>query len=212
MIDTNMAVSPPTTPLRDLGLRESLADPDANDLDKDAFLQLLVAQLRYQDPLNPSDPAEFMATTAQFTVVEKLDELTQQGANTAIISGLSMASSLVGRTVTYVGADDAIATGVVSSAQVNGGEVRLVTDSGIVDLSTVIGIGDTSRPASTPDPPATSSTSSAPLEAPSEAAVASTPPIAASPVPPTPTSPTSPETPLIADLATDTNEPKEPTS
>lgn len=143
MIDTTTVTPTPTTPLRDLGLRESLADPSANDLDKDAFLQLLVAQLRYQDPLNPNDPAEFMATTAQFTVVEKLDELTQQGANTAIISGLSMASSLVGRTVTYMGSDDTLTTGVVSSAQVSSGEVRLVTDNGIVDLSTVIGIGAT---------------------------------------------------------------------
>lgn len=148
----------PTTPLRDLGPRVPVADPSANDLDKDAFLQLLVAQLRYQDPLNPNDPAEFMATTAQFTVVEKLDELTQQGANTAIISGLSMASSLVGRTVTYVGGDDAVATGVVSSAQVSNGEVRLVTDNGIVDLATVIGIGATDAeptPADGAEPAAT---------------------------------------------------------
>lgn len=130
-----------STVLQDFALQSSAPDPNANDLDKDAFLQLLVAQLRYQDPLNPNDPAEFMATTAQFTVVEKLDELTQQGANTAIISGLSMASSLVGREVTYVGADDVLATGLVSSAQVNNGEVSLVTDQGVVDLSTVIGIG-----------------------------------------------------------------------
>lgn len=138
---TDIAPITPTTPLRDLVAQQSLADPDANELDKDAFLQLLVAQLRYQDPLNPNDPAEFMATTAQFTVVEKLDELTQQGENTAIISGLSMASSLVGRTVTFVGGDDAITSGLVSSAQVANGEVTLVTDNGVVDLSTVIGIG-----------------------------------------------------------------------
>lgn len=245
MIDTNTAVPASTTPLRDLGLRESLADPNANDLDKDAFLQLLVAQLRYQDPLNPNDPSEFMATTAQFTVVEKLDELTQQGANTAIISGLSMASSLVGRTITYVGSDDAIATGVVSSAQVSGGEVRLVTDSGVVDLSTVIGIGETATSASAPvSPPATSPAPPEGAAVPDEVAVpsevaasdaatagdesppaapaapdpsplavaVSTTPATASTIPPTPASAPSQEETLIADPATDTNEPKEPTS
>ncbi len=163
MIDTTTTVKAPTTPLRDLGLRESIGDPSANDLDKDAFLQLLVAQLRYQDPLNPNDPSEFMATTAQFTVVEKLDELTQQGANTAIISGLSMASSLVGRTVTYMGADDTLTSGVVSSAQVTNGEVRLVTDSGIVDLSTVVGIGESaSQSTSSPAPTAAAPTTVTP--------------------------------------------------
>lgn len=122
-------------------LADALPDPDANDLDKDAFLQLLVAQLRYQDPLNPNDPSEFMATTAQFTVVEKLDELTQQGANNAIVTGLSMASSLVGREVSYISADGESQTAVVNSAQVIAGEVRLVTDEGQVEMSTVTGIG-----------------------------------------------------------------------
>jgi hypothetical protein len=118
----------------------------SNQLDKDAFLKLLVAQLRYQDPLNPSDPEDFMATTAQFTTIEKLDELTQQGANNAIVTGLSMASSLVGRQVDYVGPDGIPGTSVVTSAQVVNGSVRLMTDDGPVDLATVTGIGSVSVP------------------------------------------------------------------
>ena len=210
----------PTTPLRDLALTESFADPNANDLDKDAFLQLLVAQLRYQDPLNPSDPAEFMATTAQFTVVEKLDELTQQGANTAIISGLSMASSLVGRTVTYVGGDDAIASAVVSSAQVTNGEVRLVTDNGVVDLSTVVGIGASvggdvpvtvgagSGTAAAAPPPPTTQLPTAPPEGSAPASSPTTPPPPTMPPPPTAPLPSTgpapaadePEIPEVANL------------
>jgi len=117
-----------------------LPDPNANDLDKDAFLKLLVAQLRYQDPLNPNDPAEFMSTTAQFTTIEKLDELTEQGANNAIVTGLSMASSLVGRAVDFVDGDGVTSTAEVTAAQVVAGEVRLVTDQGAVQMSSVTGI------------------------------------------------------------------------
>ena len=47
---------------------------------KDTFLKLLVAQLKYQNPLEPTDSAAFMAQTAQFTVVEKLDALTKNNA------------------------------------------------------------------------------------------------------------------------------------
>lgn len=138
---TDISAATAFAPLRDYSLEDSqLPDPNANDLDKDAFLQLLVAQLRYQDPLNPSDPSEFMATTAQFTVVEKLDELTTQGANNAIVTGLSMASSLVGRSVDFIDAEGLAESAVVSAAQVVNGQVRLLTEKGQVEMSSVTGI------------------------------------------------------------------------
>lgn len=153
---TDISAITSVSPLRDFSLEDSqLPDPNANDLDKDAFLQLLVAQLRYQDPLNPNDPSEFMATTAQFTVVEKLDELTKQGANNAIVTGLSMASSLVGRGVDYVDAEGFEQTAVVSAAQVVSGEVRLLTENGQVEMSSVTGIRDV---AATADPEPDTST------------------------------------------------------
>ena len=36
-----------------------------SDLDKEAFLNLLVTQMQYQDPLNPSDNTEYMSQLAQ---------------------------------------------------------------------------------------------------------------------------------------------------
>lgn len=48
----------------------SAAPPD--ELSKDAFLQLLIAQIRHQDPLNPTDGAEFLAQLAQFSTLEQL--------------------------------------------------------------------------------------------------------------------------------------------
>lgn len=156
---TDISAATSFSPLTDLGvLPASLPDPNANDLDRDAFLQLLVAQLRFQDPLNPNDPSEFMATTAQFTVVEKLEELTQQGANDAIVTGLSLASSLVGRSVSFDDADGNPLTAAVTAAQVVNGEVLLVTSEGIVDMSSVTAIGElpsagtdeTSTPTETP--------------------------------------------------------------
>jgi flagellar basal-body rod modification protein FlgD len=41
------------------------------DIDKNMFLQLLVAQLRNQDPLNPSEGTEFVAQLAQFQQLEQ---------------------------------------------------------------------------------------------------------------------------------------------
>ncbi|MCT4545388.1 MAG: hypothetical protein N4A63_17780 [Vallitalea sp.] len=46
-----------------------------NNLDKDTFLNLLVTQMRYQDPLNPTQDKEFLAQMAQFTSLEQMQNL-----------------------------------------------------------------------------------------------------------------------------------------
>jgi flagellar basal-body rod modification protein FlgD len=89
---------------------------NSNALDKDAFLKLLVAQLKYQDPLSPADPQDFMAQTAQFTSVEKLEQIAAQTAEQTWALALSTASSLVGREVTFLRADGTTGTGVATSA------------------------------------------------------------------------------------------------
>ena len=49
----------------------STASSASTTVDKNMFLQLLVAQLRNQDPLNPSDGTQFVAQLAQFQQLEQ---------------------------------------------------------------------------------------------------------------------------------------------
>jgi flagellar basal-body rod modification protein FlgD len=88
---------------------------------KDMFLKLLVAQMKYQDPANPASSSEFMAQTATFTQVEKLEEIAAQNASMLALQRSSSAGALVGRTVSYTDEAGATKTGVTS--------VRLGTDS-----------------------------------------------------------------------------------
>lgn len=65
---------------------------NSNGMDKEAFLQLLVAQMQYQDPLEPTSNTEFISQYAQFSQVEAL-------SNMAGSMDLMRASSLVGQEV-----------------------------------------------------------------------------------------------------------------
>ena len=64
----------------------------SDGMDKDAFLQLLVAQMRYQDPLEPTSNTEYISQYAQFSQVEQLQ-------NMAGSMDLQRASQLVGKEV-----------------------------------------------------------------------------------------------------------------
>ena len=79
-------------------------------LDKNAFLQLLVTQLRNQDPLSPLQPHEFAAQLAQFSSVEQLTQLNQnvtqqiqESQMTAMLEKTSFSASLMGRQVVAIG-------------------------------------------------------------------------------------------------------------
>jgi flagellar basal-body rod modification protein FlgD len=107
-----------------------------DQLGKDTFLKLMVAQLRNQDPMNPQDSAEFLAQTAQFTSLEKLDAVAQQTSQALSAQMAFGASTLVGRSVTYLGEDGLTEV----SGQV--GSVRF-TPTG-----PVLAVGDTEVPIS----------------------------------------------------------------
>lgn len=74
-----------------------------NDLDKDAFLQLLVAQLRYQDPLEPQENSEFVAEMAQFSTLEQMGNMSDALEKINTLVGNIDTSVLVGQLSNMIG-------------------------------------------------------------------------------------------------------------
>lgn len=110
---------------------------DKTSLGKDQFLQLLVTQMRYQDPSSPMDSNQVMAQTAQLSTVEQLTELatTQREA-----FGLQMrlsASSFVGKEVSWTDADGTKQSGVVDSADFSDATPKLVVGKNSVAIDQI---------------------------------------------------------------------------
>ena len=78
----------------------------SKEMDKDAFLNLLITQLQNQDPLNPTDSTEFTAQLAQFSSLEQLGNVNanlKQLQNFQASINNSQAVSLIGKEITATG-------------------------------------------------------------------------------------------------------------
>ena len=120
------------TPISSILSGQAPAPAAKNEMGQDTFLKLLVAQLRYQDPMNPAEGADFMAQTAQFTSLEKLTQVADLQSEMLAGQRLLGASNMVGRTVTFSGEDGSDITGVVTSARISiDGPVLRVADKDV---------------------------------------------------------------------------------
>lgn len=93
-----------------------------SDLDKDAFLKLMIAQLQNQDPLEPMDGSDYSAQLAQFSSLEQLQNindslnmsldanylLTQSINNTMTAGLIGKEVKIAGDTVKFEGQDETI--------------------------------------------------------------------------------------------------------
>ena len=121
-----------------------VAAPSGTDaMGSDTFLKLLVAQLKYQDPSKPADTTAMMAQTAQFQMVEKLNQLADQNAQMLSEQQATSAIALVGRSVSYTEGDKT-QHGVVDSLRLTPGGPVLSIGAAQVPLSAISEITSTS--------------------------------------------------------------------
>ena len=114
--------------------------PD-QELGQDAFLKLLVAQLRYQDPMSPADSQSFLAQTAQFTSLEKLEEIAAAMADQSRNDDLATIGNLIGKTVQHRNELGAVVEGTVTAGTVDAdGVVLVLGDDTEIPLERVIGV------------------------------------------------------------------------
>ena len=104
-------------------------------LGKDAFLQLLVTQMQYQDPLDPQDNSEYLSQLAQFSALEQMSNVSSslekvntliENIDTSVLVG--QLSGMIGKEVQWT---------MTSSTTAENGNVNYVTSTLVGDVTGV---------------------------------------------------------------------------
>lgn len=111
------------------------------ELDQNAFLQLMMIQLKNQDPTSPMDTSQFLSQQAQFTQISELQKLNSNLTSSTIVS---QASSMVGREAVFedLSVSEGHVSGVIDCASFDSsGNVTLVVNGKEYPLKSLMVLG-----------------------------------------------------------------------
>ncbi len=100
-----------------------------NDLDLDDFLNLMLAELQNQDPLNPLENDELIAQISQIREVGATEKLTATLDSVLLGQNISSATSLIGAEIDAISDDGQRVTGAVDRVSINNGTPSLHIDT-----------------------------------------------------------------------------------
>lgn len=113
------------------------------ELGKEDFLKLLMAQLKNQDPLKPMEDTQFISQMAQFSTLERMQEMNDRMAVLLKVEQLGQANGLIGKSVkALLASEGGTIEGTVSSVKVVDGEAVVLVRDKQVRLSELLSVAD----------------------------------------------------------------------
>lgn len=109
-------------------------------MDGEMFMQLMIIQLKNQDPSAPMDTNAMMAQTNQLAQMEKLTEMAGTSSQDFSLQMRTAAAALIGKSVTYTGADGVEVTGKATSVSYSGSVPQVTVNGRTVALDAVAGV------------------------------------------------------------------------
>lgn len=110
---------------------------EAAGLGKDDFMQLLIAQLKNQDPMKPMEDKEFITQLAQFSSLEATEKLNTQLEELLGSQSLVQAATLIGKQATAKLASGETLTGTISEVRMLNGQPTVILSGQEVDTSLI---------------------------------------------------------------------------
>jgi flagellar basal-body rod modification protein FlgD len=110
--------------------RNSSADA-INDIDLGTFLELMIAELQNQDPLNPLDNKDMLAQISQIREVGATDKLTETLNSVLLGQSIASATNLIGAEIDALSDDNQKVTGIVKQVSIENGAPKLIVDGAL---------------------------------------------------------------------------------
>lgn len=112
------------------------------------FLQLMAAQLQYQNPLDPVQQQDMLSQLAQFSTLGGIEKLNSNFDDLFRLQSLTQGAGLVGKTVKYISvATGEVATGTVDRAGLSGGKLAVTVNGEDVSLDYLLAVVSDTAPA-----------------------------------------------------------------
>jgi flagellar basal-body rod modification protein FlgD len=114
----------------------------SGDLNEGDFLDLMMDQLKNQNPLNPADPTQYMSELASFSSLDEEMQIQESSSESASNQAASSALSMLGQNVSYTDSDGVASSGTVTSVDFtsSGPTLTIGGESGI-SLSEITSAG-----------------------------------------------------------------------
>ena len=132
MADAIPSVTGPFTPQKP-GAQKPRATA-ADLFSSEGFLQLLGAQMKNQNPLEPMKDTEFIGQMAQFSQLEQVTRMNTSMDAMQTTNQLAQRAALIGRQVTYVKADGTPSTGTVEQLLIDSEKKQMTLSVGGVQI------------------------------------------------------------------------------
>ena len=115
----------------------TFSNPSSN-LGENDFLMLMMDQLKNQDPLNPSDPTQYLSELAGFSSLEQETQIASSTSSAATQQASASALSLLGHTVSYQDSSGIAQTGTVSKVDfTSSGPLLTIGSTSGISLSSI---------------------------------------------------------------------------
>ena len=126
-----MVVNSVNTAQSATGSTSSTSPTSGIKIDYNGFLQLLIAQMKNQDPTNPTDSTEYMGQLAQLSSVQEAVQTNAKLDTLLSSSALAQADGLIGRTASFTSEDGQSTTGKIKEVRIIQGGAVATLDTGV---------------------------------------------------------------------------------